>query len=169
LALGVNGNKSAGGQKIPFLLQQLSPSPNLTQVALTSATREIFLLDLIEADLFEDILGGGALGSGTSSGLDGRQNNGGGQLNLASLADFTSPFLKPLIQGLHSGPVDMLDVAQEVPLFVTASKIDRSVRVWNYLERECEIVKTFLDSDGGDDASSTSPECIARILQERKF
>ena len=40
----------------------------------------------------------------------------------------------------HSVAMDM-DIAIHRPLLVTCSKVDATLRVWNYITMECEIVK----------------------------
>jgi hypothetical protein len=51
--------------------------------------------------------------------------------------------LKPVLDGLHNVPIVSMDIAQEQPLVVTCSPEDSSIRLYNYVERECEMVKMF--------------------------
>lgn len=51
-------------------------------------------------------------------------------------------FFRPLFQSFHSEGITGLDVCARKPLAVTCST-DKSVRVWNYLDRTSDIVKFF--------------------------
>jgi WD40 repeat protein/chromosome segregation ATPase len=53
--------------------------------------------------------------------------------------------LEPVVEGFHCGPVTGLDVCVRKPLVVTCGA-DRTVRVWNYLEKTIELSKTFPDT-----------------------
>ena len=44
----------------------------------------------------------------------------------------------------HQGPITGLDICIRKPLIVTVST-DKSVRLWNYLDRSCELTKFFPD------------------------
>ena len=44
----------------------------------------------------------------------------------------------------HQGPITGMDVAIRKPLIVTVST-DKSVRLWNYVDRTCELTKFFAD------------------------
>ncbi|XP_024523319.1 cilia- and flagella-associated protein 57 [Selaginella moellendorffii] len=46
------------------------------------------------------------------------------------------------IQAFHTDSITGLDVCIRKPIIVTCS-MDRSVRVWNYQDRQCEVVKFF--------------------------
>ncbi len=46
--------------------------------------------------------------------------------------------------GFHHGSITGMDVAIRKPLVVT-SGADRTVRIWNYLDRTCDVVKSFPD------------------------
>lgn len=46
------------------------------------------------------------------------------------------------MQGFHSEAITGLDVCQRKPLAVTSST-DKCIRVWNYLEKTCELAKYF--------------------------
>ncbi|KAI8916406.1 quinon protein alcohol dehydrogenase-like superfamily [Gorgonomyces haynaldii] len=52
--------------------------------------------------------------------------------------------LEPFTQPSHHGPITGMDTCIRKPLVVTCSS-DRSVRVWNYLEANSELVKYFSD------------------------
>ncbi|KAJ7558943.1 hypothetical protein O6H91_04G062500 [Diphasiastrum complanatum] len=47
-----------------------------------------------------------------------------------------------IVQVYHSASITGLDVCLRKPILVTCS-IDRSVRVWNYVERSCDLIKFF--------------------------
>lgn len=49
-----------------------------------------------------------------------------------------------IAQSFHSAAVNSLDTCIRKPLIVTASS-DKSIRVWNYTDRTCELSKTFQD------------------------
>lgn len=51
---------------------------------------------------------------------------------------------EPLIEPFHTGPIVGMDVCIRKPLVVTCGA-DSSIRVWNYLERQMECVKTFAE------------------------
>ena len=44
----------------------------------------------------------------------------------------------------HNGAILGLDVCARKPLVVTCG-VDKTVRVWNYLEKTCELAKTFTE------------------------
>ncbi len=46
--------------------------------------------------------------------------------------------------GFHQGPITSMDVALQRPIIVTTSKIDKAIRVWNYLTGHCELCKIIL-------------------------
>lgn len=50
----------------------------------------------------------------------------------------------PLAGGFHAGPVTGLDTCVKRPFVATCSS-DRTVRVWNYIERSCELARHFVD------------------------
>eukprot|EP00747_Dinoflagellata_sp_TGD_P024616 gnl/TRDRNA2_/TRDRNA2_130676_c0_seq1.p1 gnl/TRDRNA2_/TRDRNA2_130676_c0~~gnl/TRDRNA2_/TRDRNA2_130676_c0_seq1.p1 ORF type:complete len:1115 (-),score=249.91 gnl/TRDRNA2_/TRDRNA2_130676_c0_seq1:22-3366(-) len=41
--------------------------------------------------------------------------------------------------GFHAGPVVGLDVAAQRPLIASACKKDQSIRIWNYVTKQCEL------------------------------
>ena len=47
--------------------------------------------------------------------------------------------MEQLAGGFHSGPITTLDVAVQRPIFVTCSREDSSIRIWNYYSNSCEI------------------------------
>jgi WD40 repeat protein len=49
-----------------------------------------------------------------------------------------------LQQAFHSGSVTGLDVCVRRPLIVSCGN-DKSIRLWNYAENSCELVKFFTD------------------------
>lgn len=51
---------------------------------------------------------------------------------------------EPFTQPFHAGQVTGLDTCVRKPLIATCGK-DRSVRIWNYLERTVELSKTFTE------------------------
>ena len=108
------------------------------------------MVDLIEADLVEVEDARHAMTSGSKNGaIDSKVSRAPADDSLASNLNYalSHPFLRTLVTGLHDGPISMMDVAQELPLIATASRRDRSVRVWNYLERDCEMVKVFEEEE----------------------
>jgi WD40 repeat protein len=44
----------------------------------------------------------------------------------------------------HQGPITGMDICIRKPLIVTVST-DKSVRLWNYMDRSCELTKVFAD------------------------
>ncbi|KAF4674972.1 WD repeat domain 65 [Perkinsus chesapeaki] len=50
--------------------------------------------------------------------------------------------LELLLAPLHTGPITGLSMCVRKPLVATCG-VDRSVRIWNYMERTCDIAKTF--------------------------
>ena len=46
--------------------------------------------------------------------------------------------------GFHQGPITSMDVALQRPIIVTTSKVDKTVRVWNFLTGHCEYCKIIL-------------------------
>jgi WD40 repeat protein len=53
-----------------------------------------------------------------------------------------APVFEPVLSTFHSGPILGMDICTRKPLVVTCGA-DRSVRVWNYMERTCELCKFF--------------------------
>ncbi len=45
----------------------------------------------------------------------------------------------------HSGPITGMDVCVRKALIATCCSTDRSVRLWNWAERTCELQKSFAD------------------------
>jgi WD40 repeat protein len=62
---------------------------------------------------------------------------------LESYKDNTDPF-KRLCGGFHSDAITGVDVCLRKPLVATSS-LDRSVRLWNFVDKVCEVEKSFLD------------------------
>ncbi|KXS19851.1 WD40 repeat-like protein, partial [Gonapodya prolifera JEL478] len=52
--------------------------------------------------------------------------------------------LTPVMHSFHSLPITGLDTCVRKPLVATCS-LDRSVRVWNYIEGTCEVAKVFAE------------------------
>ena len=50
--------------------------------------------------------------------------------------------MKPLFYFLHSSPVHGVDICVRKPLVVTCAA-DRTIRIWNFYNRDCEIWKKF--------------------------
>merc|ERR1719506_1600485 len=50
--------------------------------------------------------------------------------------------VEPLLTGFHVGPILGMDVCARKPLVVTCG-MDKTVRVWNYMEKTCELCKHF--------------------------
>jgi WD40 repeat protein len=44
----------------------------------------------------------------------------------------------------HQGPITGMDICIRKPLIATVST-DKSVRLWNYVDRTCELTKFFAD------------------------
>jgi WD40 repeat protein len=67
-------------------------------------------------------------------------------LSLTGLETFkeNSDNFKRLCGGFHSEAVTGVDVCLRKPIVATSS-IDRSVRLWNFVDKSCEVVKSFLD------------------------
>eukprot|EP00746_Dinoflagellata_sp_MGD_P071928 gnl/MRDRNA2_/MRDRNA2_29238_c0_seq1.p1 gnl/MRDRNA2_/MRDRNA2_29238_c0~~gnl/MRDRNA2_/MRDRNA2_29238_c0_seq1.p1 ORF type:complete len:1218 (-),score=322.40 gnl/MRDRNA2_/MRDRNA2_29238_c0_seq1:252-3905(-) len=67
------------------------------------------------------------------------------QLSLSS-SDLTrteeSPTFDYVLTSFHSGAIQGMDVCARKPLVVTCG-MDKSVRVWNYIDKTCELCKTF--------------------------
>ena len=50
--------------------------------------------------------------------------------------------MKPLFYFLHSSPVHGVDICVRKPLVVTCAA-DRTIRIWNFYNRDCEVWKKF--------------------------
>ena len=50
--------------------------------------------------------------------------------------------MKPLCYLLHNNPVHAIDISVRKPLIVTCAA-DRTIRIWNFYNRDCEIWKKF--------------------------
>ena len=50
--------------------------------------------------------------------------------------------VEPLLTGFHVGPILGMDVCIRKPWVVTCG-MDKTVRVWNYLEKTCELSRSF--------------------------
>jgi len=55
-----------------------------------------------------------------------------------------TPALDHILTPFHNGAILGLDVCARKPLVVTCG-VDKTVRVWNYLEKTCELAKTFTE------------------------
>jgi WD40 repeat protein len=53
-----------------------------------------------------------------------------------------SPVFEPVLTPFHSGAILGMDVCTRKPLVVTCG-VDKSVRVWNYIDKTCELCKFF--------------------------
>eukprot|EP00927_Polykrikos_kofoidii_P004457 TRINITY_DN11755_c0_g1_i1.p1 TRINITY_DN11755_c0_g1~~TRINITY_DN11755_c0_g1_i1.p1 ORF type:complete len:1221 (-),score=291.71 TRINITY_DN11755_c0_g1_i1:257-3919(-) len=53
-----------------------------------------------------------------------------------------APVFEPVLTPFHTGAILGMDVCTRKPLVVTCG-MDKSVRVWNYLEKTCELCKFF--------------------------
>jgi len=53
-----------------------------------------------------------------------------------------APAFEPVLTPFHTGPILGMDVCTRKPLVVTCG-MDKSVRVWNYLDKTCELCKFF--------------------------
>ncbi len=62
--------------------------------------------------------------------------------NVDLTADNLNLVPEPLLTPFHVGPINGLDVCIRKPLVVTVGA-DKTVRVWNYLEKTCELCKVF--------------------------
>lgn len=58
--------------------------------------------------------------------------------------------------GFHQSPITCMDVCLHRPIIATLSKAEKSIRLWNYKQPSCELVKKF-DSkvDGIEEYNST--------------
>ncbi|CAD7922808.1 unnamed protein product [Amoebophrya sp. A25] len=63
---------------------------------------------------------------------------------LLNADDKSKSLFEPLLSGFHSGPVHGMDVCLRKPIVVTCGS-DKTIRVWNYLERTCELTKQFTE------------------------
>ena len=61
-------------------------------------------------------------------------------------------------EGFHSAPITHLDVCIQRPLIATCSKLDSTIRIWNYMDFRCELVRKF-----------TNEEEYAQVLQAIAF
>jgi hypothetical protein len=52
------------------------------------------------------------------------------------------PSVEPMLTGFHVGPILGMDVCVRKPLVVTCGS-DKTVRVWNYVEKTCELCRHF--------------------------
>jgi hypothetical protein len=48
-----------------------------------------------------------------------------------------------IFNGFHSGTISSLDVCLQRPIIVTCSKIDSTIRIWNYINFKCELARKF--------------------------
>merc|ERR1719183_1866 len=53
-----------------------------------------------------------------------------------------APVFEPVLTPFHTGAITGMDVCARKPLVVTCGA-DKSVRVWNYMEKTCELCKFF--------------------------
>eukprot|EP00929_Paragymnodinium_shiwhaense_P023266 TRINITY_DN1460_c0_g2_i1.p1 TRINITY_DN1460_c0_g2~~TRINITY_DN1460_c0_g2_i1.p1 ORF type:complete len:1226 (+),score=432.73 TRINITY_DN1460_c0_g2_i1:97-3774(+) len=53
-----------------------------------------------------------------------------------------APVFEPVLTPFHTGPILGMDVCTRKPLVVTCG-VDKSVRVWNYHDKTCELCKYF--------------------------
>ena len=67
-------------------------------------------------------------------------------------AGFSEHFSHVGSGGLHSGGIVALDICLHKPLIATVGETDKTVRVWNYLRRRCELVHR---------ATNDEPTCVA--------
>eukprot|EP00698_Gefionella_okellyi_P005561 TRINITY_DN15065_c0_g1_i1.p1 TRINITY_DN15065_c0_g1~~TRINITY_DN15065_c0_g1_i1.p1 ORF type:complete len:1237 (-),score=364.60 TRINITY_DN15065_c0_g1_i1:70-3780(-) len=64
------------------------------------------------------------------------------QLSRIEVAKEEDDLFTVMFGGFHSGPITGLDVCLRRPLVITCSS-DKSIRVWNYNTRKCELLKQF--------------------------
>lgn len=45
--------------------------------------------------------------------------------------------------GYHQSPISFMDVCLHRPIIATLSKVEKSIRLWNYKNPKCELIKKF--------------------------
>lgn len=67
---------------------------------------------------------------------------------MVEVAKDDAELFAPLFGGFHSDVVTGVSVCLRRPLVMTCGA-DKTVRVWNYVSKKCEIVKTFSEKAFG--------------------
>ena len=98
-------------------------SPSEEFLCVTTATGQLCRLSMAASDMVKQEEG---------SGGEGKKDEGAG----------SSGLFEPLLTPFHHGSIHGLDVCLRKALVVTCGQ-DRTVRVWNFLERRCELSKKF--------------------------
>ena len=52
-------------------------------------------------------------------------------------------FFDYLFKGFHNAPITGMDVCLQRPLLATCSKYDNTIRIWNYKNPRCELLRMF--------------------------
>lgn len=75
-------------------------------------------------------------------------NNNIGLISIKSIGlneDLTKEIKLNLIcKGFHSGPITTIDIAAHRPLILTCSKVDSTIRLWNYKTFQCEMAREYM-------------------------
>jgi len=66
-----------------------------------------------------------------------------------------------ICDGFHSDKITTMDVSLQRPLIITTSKIDKSIRIWNYLSGHCEYCKIILEEKNNKEESELNILSIA--------
>ena len=117
---------SAAASSALFLLHSMCSSPDYRCLVLTSRGegREVLAVSLDDVEV-QDV----------------SSSSGSSEADEPLAVDM--PGLQLVQANIHAAPVNDLALAQELPLIVSCSSATRTVRVHNYLDRQCELVKTF--------------------------
>eukprot|EP00727_Mastigamoeba_balamuthi_P002297 m51a1_g12064 hypothetical protein (1353) ;mRNA; f:43-5360 len=78
-----------------------------------------------------------------------------------------APHLFAHPKGLHSGAIVGLDVAMRKPLAVTCGS-DRTVRVWNWVTRRCELAKAFKEEPSSVAMHPLGLQCVVGFADKLK-
>lgn len=74
-------------------------------------------------------------------------NNNIGLVHLKTLGineDVTREVKFDLVcRGFHSGSIDAIDIAIQRPIIVTCSKVDSTIRLWNYYTHQCVLAREY--------------------------
>lgn len=49
-----------------------------------------------------------------------------------------------VFNGSHLGPITSMDICLQRPLIVTCSNYDSTIRIWNYINYRCELIRKFV-------------------------
>ena len=65
--------------------------------------------------------------------------------------------LNYVYDGFHNEAINSMDICKHRPFIVTCSKLDSTIRIWNYMNYKCELARKFYVGAGDDSQGNIKP------------